>query len=120
MNLVPLIFIFTFRLFLFTQKDVFRRFSPDTNGLGVVFNESQFIRLYHNVSNQSEAEDDDTEHDRGGTNVVGNVRRRVIIARVLVRREISESALIVQRRQQLYVLTGTRKVRVSSMREVQQ
>lgn len=78
-----------------------------------------FTTIYHNVSNQSETQNDDAEDDRGGADVFGNVRR-LIITRVLVRREISVNALIVQRRQQFYVLAGTRKVLVFNMREVEQ
>lgn len=70
-----------------------------------------FTTLYHNVSNQSDTEDDDTEHNWGRTNVVGYVR--LIISDVLVHREVSMNATVAQRRQQLYVLTGTRKVHIS-------
>lgn len=74
-----------------------------------------FTAIYHNVSNQSKAQNNDAENYRGGSNVIRNLR--LIIARVWVRREISMNATIVQRRQQFYVLVGTRKVHISYMAE---
>lgn len=64
----------------------------------MVFNETHskkliFTTIYHNVSNQSQAQNENTHNHRGGANVFG--KEWLIIAGVLVRREISMNAIIV-------------------------
>jgi hypothetical protein len=83
---------------------------PPKNRLGVVneWREKALRLIYHNISNQAEAEDEDAADDRRGANVFGNVRLEARARDIVIQREVAMARVGVRRRQQFNVFADGR------------